>query len=442
MKLFSVEAEQALIGGLLLNPVDAHELTNSTNPDWFYDPFNRAAWKLMCKYISDGIDFDWIAIATEMKQPKAMEKIGVMVRNSTGVNLDNHARIIKQRALRRSIVEIGQQCVQLATSDDPDSKVIDQVQSFAMTLSGGSDSYEALGIKAVLSQCVENIDKRINANGLILGLESGFHELDKRILGYQPGDFVIIAGRPSMGKTNLALNIVQHNIMNGKSGVIFSLEMPKDQLAERMIASAGISDYGQIRAGNPDCLPSVTVGISNISPGNLTIYDKPAITTLEMTRVARKEALKYGGLDFVIIDYLQLMTVDRSDNRTDEIGKISRSLKRIAKELECPVFALSQLNRGVESRPDKRPRMSDLRESGDIEQDADIIHFIYRDEVYNEDSHAKGLAEVITSKFRAGETGRDFLRTDFRHCRFMDFDGQPPTQEQPTKKRKRGGFDG
>jgi replicative DNA helicase len=260
---------------------------------------------------------------------------------------------------------------------------------------------------------------------VITGLSTGYHDLDEMTSGLQPADLVIIAGRPSMGKTTFAMNIAEHAaIKSGKSVLVFSMEMPGDSLAMRMMSSLGRIDQHRLRTGKleDEDWPRITSAVSMLSEAPLFIDDTPALTPGEIRSRARRVAREQGGLALIVLDYIQLMQISGfKENRTAEISEISRSLKSLAKELNVPVIALSQLNRGLEQRTDKRPVMSDLRESGAIEQDADLIMFIYRDEVYNENSPDKGIAEIIIAKQRNGPIGRVRLTFLGKFTRFENF---------------------
>jgi replicative DNA helicase len=280
-------------------------------------------------------------------------------------------------------------------------------------------------IKAILVRTVEKIDSLYHSGASVTGVATGLADLDELTTGLQPADLVIIAGRPSMGKTTLAMNIAEHVAIKAtKPVLVFSMEMPADSLAMRMMSSLGRLDQHRLRTGKLDDndWPRVTSAVHMLSEAPLFIDDTPALTPVEMRARARRLVKEQGSLGLIVVDYLQLMRVTNTklDNRTAEISEISRSLKTLAKELNVPVIALSQLNRSLEQRQDKRPMMSDLRESGAIEQDADLICFIYRDEVYNEDSPDKGCAEIIVAKQRNGPIGRVRVAFLGQFTRFED----------------------
>ena len=281
---------------------------------------------------------------------------------------------------------------------------------------------EPMGVKELLSKAVNRIDELSQSGGGITGLSTGFSDLDDITSGLQPSDLVIVAGRPSMGKTTLAMNLVESAVIGGdKPVLVFSMEMPGDSLMMRMLASLGRIDQGKVRTGQltDDDWPRLTSAINLLHEKLLFIDDTPALTPTDMRSRARRIVREHGSLGMIAIDYLQLMRVaGSSENRVGEISEISRSLKALAKEFECPIIALSQLNRSLEQRPNKRPIMSDLRESGAIEQDADVIMFIYRDEVYNEDTPDRGRAEIIIGKQRNGPIGTINLAFNGKYTRF------------------------
>ena len=303
-----------------------------------------------------------------------------------------------------------------------------------LTVSHGSSSKRyGPAINPLLTQAPDKIDELIKSKGGITGLPTGFKDLDKKTSGLQKSDLVIVAGRPSMGKTTFAMNLAEYAVLNQDLPVlVFSLEMPAESLVFRMLSSVGHIDQSRLRSGQleEEDWPKLTSAMSKLKDRPLLIDDTVGLSPTEMRARARRVAREYGGLALIVVDYLQLMQIKGfGDNRVGEISEISRSLKTMAREFECPVIALSQLNRSLEQRPNKRPVMSDLRESGAIEQDADIIAFVYRDEVYNEDSPDKGVAEIIIGKQRNGPIGTvrlSFLGqfTRFDNLAMPDFDGQ------------------
>ena len=285
--------------------------------------------------------------------------------------------------------------------------------------------YKRQPIQGLLTAAIDRIEELYQSGSSVTGVSTGFSDLDDLTSGLQPADLVVIAGRPSMGKTSLAMNVVENAVLGNKLPVaVFSMEMPGQQLAMRMLASLGRINAHKVRTGrlDPDDWPRLTSAVGLLDEAPLFIDDSPALSPLELRARARRLARAHGGLGMIVVDYLQLMqSSEDSENRANEVSAITRSLKFLAKELNVPVVVLSQLNRSLESRPNKRPVMSDLRESGAIEQDADLILFIYRDEVYNPDSQEQGTAEIIVSKQRNGPTGTVRLTFLGEYTRFENF---------------------
>ena len=280
-----------------------------------------------------------------------------------------------------------------------------------------------VGVNTLLKKAVDKIDQLFNSDGDLTGVTTGFDDLDKRTAGLQPSDLIIVAARPSMGKTTFAMNLVENALMaSDRPILVFSLEMPAEQLITRMLSSLGRIDQTRVRTGalEEDDWPRLTTAVNMLRDKPLFIDDQAGISPNEMRARARRIVREHGDIAMIMVDYLQLMQLKTGgvESRTAEISEISRSLKALAKEMQCPVVALSQLNRSLEQRPNKRPVNSDLRESGAIEQDADVIMFIYRDEVYNEDSDQKGIAEIIIGKQRNGPIGSSKLAFIGKHTRF------------------------
>lgn len=346
----------------------------------------------------------------------------------SAANIVAYADIVRERSVLRQLIEVG---TDISTSGyQPDGresqelvesaeKSIYQIAEQGVRSRGGFQD-----IKKLLTQTVETIDHLFETEGAITGLPTGFDKFDEMTTGLHPGELIIVAGRPSMGKTTFAMNMAENAAVGQKTPVaVFSMEMPGESLAMRMISSLGRIDQHHIRTGQltDEDWPRITSAVHMLSEAKIFVDDTPALSPGEIRARARRLKRKHG-LGLIVVDYLQLMQVKGgSENRATEISEISRNLKGIAKELEVPVVALSQLNRSLEQRPDKRPIMSDLRESGAIEQDADLIVFIYRDEVYNEDSPQKGTAEIIISKQRNGPIGKSMLTFLGKYTKFENF---------------------
>ena len=337
--------------------------------------------------------------------------------------------IVRERAILRRLITATSEIAEKAYN--PGGEAVGEILDYAeqqVFRIAETDRWDKNGfapIQGLLTAAIDRIEELYQSGSSVTGVPTGFSDLDDLTSGLQPADLVVIAGRPSMGKTSLAMNVVENAVLGNKLPVaVFSMEMPGQQLAMRMLASLGRINAHKVRTGrlDPDDWPRLTSAVGLLDEAPLFIDDSPALSPLELRARARRLARAHGGLGMIVVDYLQLMqSSEDSENRANEVSAITRSLKFLAKELNVPVVVLSQLNRSLESRPNKRPVMSDLRESGAIEQDADLILFIYRDEVYNPDSQDQGTAEIIVSKQRNGPTGTVRLTFLGEYTRFENF---------------------
>ncbi len=417
----SVEAEQSLLGGLLIDNTAWDRLGGVLSDKDFYRPEHALIYKVITRLVSDNHPADVITVHDAIKSEQGGDLVSVDYLNSlaqntpSSANIKGYADIVRDRSILRRLIEVSDSIVNSAFVPEGRSvrTLLDEAESRILQIGeDGSRKADYLEIEPLLRSVVARIDELYNRQGGsdITGIATGFIDLDKQTSGLQKGDLVIVAGRPSMGKTALALNIAENVALSeGLPVVIFSMEMSGEQLASRLLGSVGRVDQSRMRTGKlqDDEWPRVTDAIARLSNTQILIDETGALSSLELRARARRIARNFGGtLGLVVIDYLQLMSGSGQENRATEISEISRSLKSLAKELQCPVVALSQLNRGLEQRPNKRPIMSDLRESGAIEQDADVIMFIYRDEVYHPDTTTdKGMAEIIIGKQRNGPIG-------------------------------------
>jgi replicative DNA helicase len=417
----SVEAEQSLLGGLLIDNTAWDRLGGVLTDKDFYRPEHALIYKVIQRLVGDNHPADVITVHEAVKSEQGGDLVGIDYLNSlaqstpSAANIKGYADIVRDRSILRRLIEVSDNIVNSAFVPEGRSvrTLLDEAESRILQIGEeGSRKADYLEIEPLLKTVVARIDELYNRQGGsdITGIATGFIDLDKQTSGLQKGDLVIIAGRPSMGKTAMALNIAENvALAEGLPVVIFSMEMSGEQLAARLLGSVGRVDQSRMRTGKlqDDEWPRVTDAIARLSNTQILIDETGALSSLELRARARRIARNFGGtLGLVVIDYLQLMSGSGSENRATEISEISRSLKSLAKELQCPVVALSQLNRGLEQRPNKRPIMSDLRESGAIEQDADLIMFIYRDEVYHPDTtQDKGIAEIIIGKQRNGPIG-------------------------------------
>ncbi|MED5503352.1 MAG: replicative DNA helicase [Pseudomonadota bacterium] len=436
----SLEAEQSVIGGLLLDNERWDTVAERVVSSDFYSRPHRLIFEGVKTILEDGKPLDLITLSEHLERHEQLEDVGGfayladLAKNTpSAANINAYADIVAERAIVRGLIGVANEIADAGY--DPQGRssedLIDMAESkvFAIAESRTSENEGPQNVDNILEKTLERIEMlyKTPQNG-VTGVNTGFNDLNKKTAGLQGSDLVIVAARPSMGKTTFAMNLCENAAMDqDKPVLIFSLEMPAEQLMMRMLASLSRVDQTKIRTGQLDdedwARISSTMGIL-MQKKNMYIDDSSGLTPTEVRSRARRVAREHGGLSMIMVDYLQLMRVPAlSDNRTLEIAEISRSLKALAKELNVPVVALSQLNRSLEQRADKRPVNSDLRESGSIEQDADLIMFIYRDEVYNPDSPYKGTAEIILGKQRNGPIGSVRLTFQGQHSRFDNYAG-------------------
>jgi replicative DNA helicase len=434
----SVEAEQSVLGGLMLDNAAWDRIADVLIEEDFYRHDHRLIWSHIARLISLARPADVITVNESLANAGKSEDIGglaylnALAHNTpSAANIRRYAEIVHERATLRKLVSIADEIS--AAAMNPQGKearqLLDEAESrvFQIAQEGARGSGGFQEIQPLLTQVVERIDELYHREGDsdVTGVPTGFTDLDRMTSGLHGGDLVIVAGRPSMGKTSLAMNMGEHvAIEQGLPVAVFSMEMGAVQLAMRMLGSVGMLDQHRMRTGKllNDDWPRVTHAVQLMQDAQVYIDETPALTAMEVRARARRLTRQCGQLGMVIIDYIQLMSSSGGgENRATEISEISRSLKGLAKELNCPLVALSQLNRSLEQRPNKRPVMSDLRESGAIEQDADLILFIYRDEVYNPDSPDKGTAEIIVGKQRNGPIGTVRLTFQGSSTRFLNF---------------------
>ena len=419
----SIEAEQSVLGGLLLDNGAADRIADFLSGDHFYSDAHRLLYNAIMQLIGDNKPADVVTVAEALGSINKLDYVGGMsylaalVENvPTAANIRRYAEIVHERAILRRLAAAGGEIAESAFHPLGRSvrEILDQAETkvFEIAEHGARGQQGFQDIRPLLTQVVERIEFLYNRDNPsdVTGIATGFTDLDRMTSGLQEGDLIVIAGRPSMGKTSLALNIAEHIALVLKMPVaIFSMEMGATQLAMRLMGSVGRLDQQKIRTGRltNDDWERLSGALGKLNDAPIHIDETPAMNALEVRARARRLARQYGGkLGAIVVDYLQLMqAVSDGENRATEISEISRSMKALAKELKVPVLALSQLNRSLEQRPNKRPVMSDLRESGAIEQDADVILFIYREEVYNPDTQEKGVAEIIIGKQRNGPIG-------------------------------------
>lgn len=430
----SIEAEQSVLGGLMLDNQTWDVVADTLIDQDFYRHDHQLLFRAMQKLMQSSQPLDVITLSESLAEVNNLEAVGGLgylgdlVRNTPSAsNIGAYAEIVRERSVLRQLIGVAREISDNAfdTGGRSSSEVLDDSERRVFEIAESRPNSVGPGpINPILTRAIERIDELYHSDSAITGLSSGFSDLDKMTAGLQPSDLIIVAGRPSMGKTTFAMNVVEHAVISGEKPVIvFSMEMPGESLIMRMLSSLGRIDQTKIRTGqlDDDDWPRLTSAVSLLKDKPLFIDDSPSMSPNEVRSRARRIAREHGQLGLIMVDYLQLMQVkEKSENRVGEISEISRSLKALAKELNVPVMALSQLNRSLEQRPNKRPIMSDLRESGSIEQDADVIAFIYRDEVYNDDSPDKGVAEIIISKQRNGPIGMRKLAFIGKFTKFED----------------------
>ena len=430
------EAEQSVLGGLLLDSRRWDEIAETVNAEDFYARPHRKIFSAIQALHEAGEAVDvvttseWLANNGSLEKAGGLSYLGELANNTPGTaNVMAYARIVRERSVLRRLIDAASQISEKAYSPDglDIGALIDYAEKLVFDISE-SDRRQALGfqpLQGLLTQAVDRIEELYESDESITGVPTGFKDLDELTAGLQRADLVVIAGRPSMGKTSLAMNIAENAAVGSKLPVaVFSMEMPGQQLAMRMLASLGRINAHRVRTGrlSQEDWPRLTSAVGLLDEAPVFIDDTPALTPLELRSRVRRLTRDKGQLGLIVVDYLQLMqTGDNSENRAVEVANITRALKVLAKESMVPVVVLSQLNRGLEQRPNKRPIMSDLRESGAIEQDADVIVFIYRDEVYNEDSSDKGTAELIVAKQRNGPIGTVRLTFLGEYTRFENY---------------------
>ncbi len=431
----SIEAEQALLGGLMLNAEAWDKIADVVVGEDFYRKDHRLIFQAIGNLVEDGSPCDVVTVSEhldnrgELEQAGGLEYLATLANETAGAaNARAYAKILRERSTLRALINAGNEISgsAFATDGRTASQVLDDAERLVFEIaekgSRGRKGFQSL--KQILPEAVDRIDLLHQSDGSITGISSGYTEFDKMTAGLQAGDLVIVAGRPSMGKTTFAVNIAENAAIGSKvPTAIFSMEMPSQQLAFRMISSLGRVDQTHLRTGNfPDeDWSRINTAVQLMSEAPIFIDDTPGLSPTEIRARARRLQREHG-LGLIVVDYLQLMQVEGTkENRATEISEISRGLKALAKELSLPVIALSQLNRSVEQRTDKRPVMSDLRESGAIEQDADLIIFIYREEVYNQDTPRKGIADISIAKQRNGPIGDFPLTFVGRYTKFENW---------------------
>lgn len=433
----SIEAEQAVLGGLLLDTNAWDNVADMVRAHDFYRPDHRLIFEAIGVLAGSGKPCDVVTVSEHLQRSGQLDNagglayLGTLARDTpTAANVRAYAELVRERSLLRQLISAGTEIAASVFATDGESarELVDKAEQKVFEIAeagfGGRDG--AVPVRSMLPGLIDKIDEWHTNPDSLRGLPTGFSDFDKKTGGLRAGDLVIIAGRPSMGKTTLAVNIAEYAAVNpGRkaSVAIFSMEMPSEQLLTRMLSSIGGVNLGSIRSGrvSDEDWVRITSATSQLSEAKIFVDETPGLSPMDLRARARRVKREHG-LDLVVVDYLQLMQVPgNKENRATEIAEISRGLKALAKELAIPVIALSQLNRGVEQREHKKPVMSDLRESGAIEQDADIILLIYREEVYDKNTTKKGIAEIDIAKHRNGEIGTFLLTFQGMYSRFANY---------------------
>lgn len=415
----NTEAEQSVIGGILIENGAIHKVMEILTPEDFYRDAHKKMYNSLLDLSERDEPADLITLTHELRKKDQLDSIGgasyvasLIDAIPTAANIEYYARIVKEKAVLRRLIETATNIVTQGYEDREDvDGLLDEAERAIFQIADNRVRPSFYPIREIVKSSFKTLEKLFEKKELVTGIPSGFKDLDLMTAGFQPSDLIIVAGRPSMGKTAICLNIAQYAAIEKRVPVaVFSLEMSKEQLVLRMLCSEARVEGTRIRTGflSESDWPKLTLAAGNLSDAPIFIDDSPALSILELRAKARRLKGEHA-LGMLIVDYLQLMRGRTMvESRQQEISEISRSLKALAKELNLPVIAVSQLSRRSETREDKRPQMSDLRESGAIEQDADLILFIYRDEVYNrsEDNPNRGKAEVIIGKQRNGPTGK------------------------------------
>jgi len=434
----SVEAEQAVLGGLLLDASAWDNVADILRTHDFYRPDHRLVFDAIGHLAAQNQPLDAVTVSEHLERAGkltdagGLSYIGSLARDTpTAANVRAYAEIVRERSLLRQLLKAGTDIAASVFNNEGETarELVDMAEGKVFEIAeqglrGGREG--AVSIQTLMPGLIDQIDEWHSNPNALRGLPTGFDEFDKKTGGLRPGDLIIVAGRPSMGKTTFAVNMAEYAALKSDvkaSVAIFSMEMPSEQLMTRMLASIGRVHLGHIRSGqiSDDDWPRITGAAGQLSEARIFIDETPGLSPTELRARARRVSREHG-LSLVVVDYLQLMQVPgNTENRATEISEISRGLKALAKELKVPVIALSQLNRGVEQRTDKKPVMSDLRESGAIEQDADMILLIYREEVYDKNTPKRGMAEIDLAKHRNGETGTFVLSFQGQYSRFVNY---------------------
>jgi len=428
----SIEAEISLLGGLLIDSEGIHKIADLLASDDFYKPAHRKIYQAVLNLFEKNEPVDVVTLGNELGCMGELDNMGgapylaqLAASVATSASVPHYAKIIREKSMLRSLIRTATEIVEKGYAGQEEvGEFLDQAERSIFEISDRNIHQAFSPLKTLVKDGFRSIEKLYESKSTVTGVPTGYKKLNELTSGFQPSDLIIVAGRPSMGKTAFALNIaLKAAVESGLATAVFSLEMSKEQLVQRMLCSEARIDSSRLRGGflKGKDWQKLTTAAGTLSEAPIFIDDTAAISVLEV-RTKSRRLKKEHDLGLIIVDYLQLMRSHVTESREREISDISRSLKALAKELKVPVIALSQLNRAVESRTDKRPQLADLRESGAIEQDADLIAFIYRDEVYNKETAEKGVAEIIIGKQRNGPIGTVRLKFFSEYTRFEELE--------------------
>jgi replicative DNA helicase len=432
---YNMDAEQAILGSMMIDKEAVYIAIEMLEAEDFYKEANQIIFSTIVALETEGEPVDMVTLTEELHRQNSVEKVGGVgyiaeVANivPTAANASHYAEIVAEKSLLRKLIRVATNIANRCYEDQEDTHdLLDSAERMILEIAENRNFSGLIPIKQVLSTTLEKIEQLANRKGNITGVPSFFSDLDSMTSGWQPSDLIILAARPAMGKTSFGLNIAQNAAIKGKIPVaIFSLEMSKEQLVQRLMSSEAMIDQHKLRTGRllDEEWVRLTRAAQPLSTAEIFIDDTPAISVLELRAKARRLKVE-KGLGLIIIDYLQLMQMGkRQESRQQEISEISRSLKALARELDVPIIALSQLSRAVEQTQDKKPALSHLRESGALEQDADLVMFIFREEYYKPDTEKPGIAEIIIAKHRNGPTGSIELGFVKEFTKFVDIDRQ------------------
>jgi replicative DNA helicase len=430
----SIEAEQSVLGSMIIDRQAIAQAAEALTPDDFYREAHKVIFLSISEMIQKDEPIDLVTLLEYLKATDRLEKAGGMTYVTeisgsvpTTANLSSYIKIVSEKATLRKLIRSSTETIEdCYNSQDNVEKVVDSAEKRVFEIGEKRNTGDFESLSTILERGFAEIERLFNDKGALTGVASGFVDLDSKTSGFQKGDMVLIAARPSMGKTTFALNICENAALrDGKSVVIFSLEMPKEQLAYKLLCSEANVDMVSLRTGNLEDKDweNIARAAGPLSSAKIYIDDTAGVTVMEMRSKCRRLKMEYG-IDLIMIDYLQLMSGSSGsgESRQQEVSEISRSIKALAKEMQCPVIALSQLSRAPEQRADHRPMLSDLRESGSIEQDADLVMFLYRDEYYNKETDDKNIGECIIAKHRNGEVGAVKLAWLGQYSKFGNLD--------------------